>query len=338
MPTAHAAGAIRRPLAPSTVPLHAVSSVSNVPNVSLDPFETAARRLRGRIARTPCLFAAGLSAELGFNLWLKAETLQATGAFKERGALNKLLTLSDDERRRGVVAMSAGNHAAGLALHAARLGVGCEIVMPETAPRCKVERTRALGATVHLFGPDVATAREHAVRLALEGDRVFVHPYDDHAVIAGQGTVGLEILEDVPTVDAIVAPVGGGGLLAGILGAVKPRAPLVRVIGARHALCHAGNPAGPTVADGIAVPRLGELCREVIDELADDVVPVAEERIVHAMAALHHRVGLVAEGAGATALAAVLESTTFRPGTNVVVVLSGRNADPETLKHALDAH
>lgn len=334
MPTAHAARAHRRP--------HDPPRFSPRTPETPDAVETAARRLRGRVTRTPCLFAAGLSAELGVELWLKAETLQPTGAFKERGALNKLLTLDEAERRRGVIAMSAGNHAAGLALHAARLGVRCEIVMPTTAPRCKVERTRALGAVVHLVGNDVAAAREHAVRLALEGDRVFVHPYDDHAVIAGQGTVGLEILEDVPKVDSIVVPVGGGGLLAGVLKAIKPRAPRVRVFGARHALCHAGVSPGRTVADGIAVQRLGESCRAVIDELADDVVPVAEAEIVRAMATLHHRVGLVAEGAGATALAAVLSgalgSETLRPGSRVVAVLSGRNADPETLNLALAAH
>ncbi len=287
----------------------------------------AAERLAGHIVRTPLLHAPAL----GRGLWLKAETFQATGAFKERGALNRLLRLTALERAGGVVAMSAGNHAQGVALHARRLGVKATIVMPETAPRCKVERTAALGAEVVLYGATVGDAKVRALELAAERRLTFLHPYDDPDVIAGQGTVGLEVLADCPDVETLVVPVGGGGLLAGIAAAVKTLKPSVRVVGVRLA-----RRGGATLADGINVHALGKLPQEIVATLVDDVIELQEGDIAAAMRALHGSFGMVAEGAGAAGVAGVLSGLLGRTG-KTVAVLSGRNVDGDTLARALAA-
>ncbi|MCG5243608.1 threonine/serine dehydratase [Azospirillum doebereinerae] len=287
----------------------------------------AAERLAGHIVRTPLLHAPALDRDL----WLKAETFQATGAFKERGALNRLLRLTRLERNGGVVAMSAGNHAQGVALHARRLGVKAVIVMPETAPRCKVERTAALGAEVVLFGSTVGDAKVKALELAAARRLTFLHPYDDPDVIAGQGTVGLEVLADRPDVETLVVPVGGGGLLAGIAAAVKAVKPSARVVGVRLA-----RRGGPTLADGINVHALGKLPQEIVATLVDGLVEVEEGEIAAAMRALHGSFGVVAEGAGAAAVAAVLSGKLGRTG-RTVAVLSGRNVDADTLARTLAA-
>ncbi|MCW2247319.1 threonine dehydratase [Azospirillum fermentarium] len=297
----------------------------------LQAIEDAAARLHGHLVRTPLLPVPGLLP----GLWLKAETFQATGAFKERGALNRLLRLTPEQRRAGVAAMSAGNHAAGLARHAQRLGVRAVIVMPAGAPQCKIDRTRGFGAEVVLSGATVAEARGRAVELAAERGLTFVHPYDDADVIAGQGTVGLEIVDDLPTVDTVVVPVGGGGLLAGVAAAVKARRPGVRVIGVRHAR-YVGGPApdGASLADGIAVEHLGALPLDAIESLGVEVVGVDETAIADAMATLHTRAGLVAEGAGAAAAAALLTGA-VTPGPTTVAVVSGRNVDTGALTRLL---
>ncbi|MBP2227618.1 threonine dehydratase [Azospirillum agricola] len=287
----------------------------------------AAERLAGHIVRTPLLHAPAL----GRDLWLKAETFQATGAFKERGALNRLLRLTAPERAGGVIAMSAGNHAQGVALHARRLGVKATIVMPETAPRCKVERTAALGAEVLLHGTTVGDAKGRALELAGERRLTFLHPYDDPDVIAGQGTVGLEVLADLPDAQTLVVPVGGGGLLAGIAAAAKALKPSLRVVGVRLA-----RRGGPTLADGINVHALGKLPREIVATLVDDLVEVEEAEIAAAMRALHDSFGVVAEGAGAAAVAACLCGRLDRTG-RTVAVLSGRNVDGDTLARTLAA-
>ncbi len=292
----------------------------------------AAERLAGHIVRTPLLHAPALNLASGCDLWLKAETFQATGAFKERGALNRLLRLTAPERAGGVVAMSAGNHAQGVALHARRLGVKAVIVMPVTAPRCKVDRTAALGAEVVLHGANVGEAKGRALELAAERRLTFVHPYDDPDVIAGQGTVGLEILADRPDVETLVVPVGGGGLLAGIAAAAKTLKPSVRVIGVRLA-----RRGGPTLADGINVHALGKLPQEVAATLVDRVVEVEEGEIAAAMRALHGSFGVVAEGAGAAAVAGVLSGRVGRRTGRTVAVLSGRNVDGDTLARTLAA-
>lgn len=320
MPTAHADAA-------RTLSVCA-SSEDRLPAwLPLSAVTDAAERLAGQIVRTPLLHAPALER----GLWLKAETFQATGAFKERGALNRLLRLTAPERAGGVVAMSAGNHAQGVALHARRLGVKATIVMPETAPRCKVERTAALGAEVILHGATVGDAKVRALELAAERRLTFLHPYDDPDVIAGQGTVGLEVLADRPDVETLVVPVGGGGLLAGIAAAVKAIKPSARVVGVRLA-----RRGGPTLADGINVHALGKLPQEIVATLVDDLVEVQEGQIAAAMRALHGRFGVVAEGAGAAAVAAVLTGQLGRTG-RTVAVLSGRNVDGDTLARTLAA-
>lgn len=291
------------------------------PWLPLSAIDDAAERLRGHVVRTPLLPAPFL----GRDVWLKAETFQATGAFKERGALNRLLRLSRPERANGVVAMSAGNHAAGLALHARRLGIPATIVMPVTAPRCKVERTSALGAEVVLSGTSVGEAKARALELAAERRLTFVHPYDDPDVIAGQGTVGLEVLADRPDAETLVVPVGGGGLLAGMAAAVKALKPSIAVIGVRLA-----RRCGLTLADGIAVAALGKLPQAILPTLVDSLVEVEEGEVAAAMRALHASFGVVAEGAGAAAVAALLAGKVPARG-RTVAVLSGRNVDPETL-------
>ncbi|TWA79227.1 threonine dehydratase [Azospirillum brasilense] len=297
------------------------------PWLPFSAIEDAAERLRGRIVRTPLLHASAL----GRDVWLKAETFQATGAFKERGALNRLLRLTALERAAGVVAMSAGNHAAGLALHAQRLGVAATIVMPVTAPRCKVERTEALGAEVVLSGANVGEAKARALQLAAERRLTFVHPYDDPDVIAGQGTVGLEVLADRPDLDTLVVPVGGGGLLAGMAAAVKARKPSVAVVGVRLA-----RRRGPTLADGIAVDALGKLPQALLVGFVDALVEVEEGEVAAAMRTLHGAFGMVAEGAGAAAVAALLAGKLPKEG-RTVAVLSGRNVDSDTLVRTLAA-
>ncbi|MGQ9365881.1 pyridoxal-phosphate dependent enzyme [Azospirillum sp. A39] len=299
--------------------------------------DDAARRLAGHIVRTPVFDAPALGVLAGCAVALKAETLQATGAFKERGALNRLLRLTAPERARGVVAMSAGNHAAGLALHGARLGVPVTIVMPATAPRNKVERTAGYGAEVVLHGSGVAEACRKALEIAGDRRLTFVHPYDDPDVIAGQGTIGLEILEDRPDADTVVVPVGGGGLLAGVAAAVKARRPSLRVVGVRHARFRPGGAGlGPTLADGIAVAALGKLACAAAESLVDELVHVEEAEIAHAVRTLHQAVGVVAEGAGAAAVAALLAGRV--PGARrAVAVLSGRNIDDGVLARVLAA-
>ncbi|WP_207459455.1 pyridoxal-phosphate dependent enzyme [Azospirillum sp. SYSU D00513] len=321
MPSAHA---IRPSALPFRCPVPPAFE-NRLPGwLPLSAIEEAADRISGHIVRTPLL----RTPSLGPDLWIKAESFQATGAFKERGALNRLLRLSAAERTAGVIAMSAGNHAAGIALHAARLGARAVIVMPETAPRCKVERCLALGAEVILSGARVEEARTRALEVAAARGLTFIHPYDDPDVIAGQGTLGLELLDDLPELDTLVVPVGGGGLLAGVAAAVKALKPSVRVVGVRLA-----RRAGPTLADGIAVAALGALAREAIGSLADALVEVEEAEVAAAVRALHGA-GLVAEGAGAAATAAILAGKAEAEG-RTVAVLSGRNVDSDRLARTL---
>ncbi|MBM3658200.1 MAG: threonine ammonia-lyase [Actinobacteria bacterium] len=308
----------------------------------------AAARIRGHVVATPCTESRTLSAITGARVFLKWESLQFTGSFKDRGAANRLLTLTPDERRRGVVAMSAGNHAQGVAHVAAALGVPATIVMPETTPFVKVARTRALGARVETAGATVADAATVARRIADEEGLVLVHPYDDPLVIAGQGTVGPEILDAVPDADAIVAPVGGGGLLAGIAAAVRPSRPRIDLVGvqtvaypeaARRFHPDLPGPPGagrpPTVADGIAVPQPGVLTGEVIAALVDDVTTVSEAAIEDAITRLLEIEKALVEGAGAAPLALLLEQPDRFADRTVVLVCSGGNIDPRLLSTVL---
>lgn len=288
------------------------------------------------VRRTPLLSAGSLSSRFGGELVLKAENLQRTGSFKVRGALNKLRSL---EGVAGVVAGSAGNHAQSLAYAARAFGVDCEVIMPVNAPVGKLAAVRAFGATVVQHGESVDECVELARRRAEESDLVFVHPFDDLAVIAGQAGVGVEIAEEVPELHTVVVPVGGGGLIAGVAAAVRQRRPGARVIGVQAERCApfpgaiGGGPvadigAGETIADGIAVKRPGEVTLPLIRELVDDFVTVSEESIAEAMAILMERSKLVVEGAGAASLAAVISGqVALTPEAPTVVVLSGGNVD-----------
>ena len=317
-------------------------NTTQLPALRLADVVAARGRLATGLRLTPCLLAPALSEMVGMNLWLKRDDLQRTGSFKERGARHALLCLSAEQRTCGVVAASAGNHALGLAYHGAQLGVGVTVVMPATAPAVKITRCRGLGAEVVLHGEDFESAQTHAQQIAVTTGATLVHPFDDLNVIAGQGTMALEILAQTPHLDTLIVPVGGGGLLAGTLTVMKSLRPDVRVIAVEPA--HAagfiaaylhGGPApallAPTLADGLAVARVGELTFALAAPLVDDVVTVTEAEIAAAIAVLARRVGVVAEGAGATAFAAVLAGK-ISPGTSRTAVLPicGRNIDART--------
>lgn len=306
----------------------------------------AAARIRGHVVATPCTESRTLSDITGARVHLKWENLQFTGSFKDRGAANRLLTLTPDQRRCGVVAMSAGNHAQGVAHAAQALGIPATIVMPETTPFVKVARTRALGARVETAGSTVEDAARVARRIADDAGLVLVHPYDDPEVIAGQGTIGPEVLDAVPDADAIVAPVGGGGLLAGIAAAVRPGRPRIELVGVQTAAYpavarrfHPDVPApvdhAPSVADGIAVPAPGRVTTEIIDALVDDVVTVSEHGVEDAITRLLEIEKHLVEGAGAAPLALLLEQPDRFAGRTVVLVCSGGNIDPRLLSTVL---
>lgn len=305
-------------------------------SITLADVENAARQIAGAVARTPAIPATGL-AELVPGLILKLENLQVSGSFKARGALVRLLALTPAERQRGIIAMSAGNHAQGVAWHARRLGIPATIVMPRITPFTKVERTAALGARVVLEGDSLSEAEAHARALAETDGLVFIHPYDDARIIAGQGTVGLEFLVDCPDIDVLVVPVGGGGLIAGVAIAAKALKPGIQVIGVQ-ANAYATMTRRPpvlsipaaslqTLAEGIAVKRPGALTRPIIEALVDDVVSVDETGIERAVELLVERQKIVAEGAGAAPLAALLAEPARYAGRKIGLVVSGGNID-----------
>lgn len=304
--------------------------------VTFDAIEAARARLGDAIARTPLTRSETLSRAVGGDLHLKFENLQFTASFKERGALNKLLLLDEDERRRGVIAMSAGNHAQALAYHGSRLGIRVTIVMPRHTPNAKVEQTRVFGAEVFLHGDRFAETLEYTHRLAGELGRVLVHPFEDEIVIAGQGTLGIELLEQAPDIDTLIVPVGGGGLLAGTSIAVRALRPEVTIVGVQAERFSAavaafdgrdGSPARPgTVAEGIAVDTPGETTMAIIRENVNHMVAVSERDIERAIFQLLEIEKTVTEGAGAAALAAVMADPALAAG-KTVVVLTGGNID-----------
>lgn len=298
--------------------------------------EAAAERLTGVVLRTPCLPAPRLSALTGASVWVKYENMQATGSFKERGAYNRMAALSEAERRAGVVAMSAGNHAQAVAYNAARLGIEATIVMPERTPFVKIAATEAHGATVVLAGETLAESAITCAELAAEG-RILIHPYDDPLIIAGQGTAGLEMLEQVPELDTIVVPIGGGGLISGIAIAAAGR---VRMIGAEAALFPSAHAAmagyeakcgGTTVAEGIAVKTVGRLTEPVIRALVERIILVDEAALERAVNSYLTLQKTMAEGAGAAGLAAMLTEPETFEGRNVGLVLCGGNIDARLL-------
>jgi len=312
--------------------------------VTLEDIRQAASVIKGQVQRTPCLRSQTLSQLTGAEVFLKFENLQFTSSFKERGALNKLLSLTPEERKRGVIAMSAGNHAQGVAYHATRLGIPSTIVMPETTPFVKVKYTMAHGAHVIPKGMTLADCDKVAHDIAAEKGLVFVHPYDDDRIIAGQGTIGLEMLEDFPDLDTIVVPVGGGGLISGIAIAAKALKPLIRMVGVEtrlfpsmfNALKNEANPiGGQTIAEGIAVKKVGKLTAQILRQLMDRVILVSEDELERAVTLFATVEKTVAEGAGAAGLAALLAEPSLFRGRKVVLVLCGGNIDTRLLASVL---
>ena len=308
--------------------------------VTLEDIRAAAELLRGQVVDTPCLHSRTLSEITGAQVWLKFENHQFTASFKERGALVKLLSLSPEAATQGVVACSAGNHAQGVAYHASRLGIPAVIVMPRHTPFVKVEHTRRHGAEVILHGENFDEAKSHARELAATRGLTLVHPYDDEKVVAGQGTVALEMLAAHPQLDTLLVAIGGGGLIAGMATAAKALKPGIEVIGVEterfpsmyHAVrgTHASFGAS-TIAEGIAVKEPGRITRAIVERLVSDIVLVDEGDIEQAIVMLLEIEKTVVEGAGAAPLAACLEHPEFFAGREVGLVLSGGNIDPRTL-------
>jgi threonine dehydratase len=309
----------------------------------------AAERVRGRVVRTPTLHSKTLSAITGAEVWLKFENLQFTAAYKERGALNKLMTMGDNARKNGVIAASAGNHAQGLAYHGGQMGVPVTIVMPVTTPIVKVQQTRSHGANVVLEGESFEAAYAHAQKLEAEHGLTFVHPFDDPAIMAGQGSVAIEMLEDAPELDTLVIPVGGGGLIAGCATAAKGINPDIRIVGVQSNRYpsmynfkngHALECGGDTLAEGIAVKEPGAITRAVVAALVDDMRIVSEAIIEEAISLLLDIEKTLVEGAGAAGLATMLPAKNggFRPefeGRKVGVILTGGNIDQRFLANVI---
>ena len=296
----------------------------------------AARERVGVLARVTPVYGSGtLSRRAGRRVWLKAENLQRTGSFKIRGAVNKLTGLSDSERAAGVIAASAGNHGQSVALAARELGIKASVFMPQDAPMTKVDATRAYGAETILAGATFDDALTEAQQRAEATGATFVHAFEYHAVIAGQGTLGLELVDQLPDVQTFLLPIGGGGLAAGISIALRALRPGVRIVGVQ-----AGKTHGATIADGISVKHPGELTMSILDELLDDIVHVEDEQIAHAITLLLERSKLVVEGAGAASVAALLTGKAGGEG-DICALLSGGNIDPTLLitvmRHGLTA-
>jgi threonine dehydratase len=305
--------------------------------ITLADIDAAARVLKGHILRTPCFPAPRLSALVGTEVWVKYENQQVTASFKERGALNKLSSLTPDERKRGVVAMSAGNHAQAVAYHARRLGIPSTIVMPEGTPFVKVAATEAHGATVVLHGATLDVSQTKAQELANSHGLTWVHPYDDPLTAAGQGTIAREMLEDAPDLDTIIVPVGGGGLMSGIAVGAKALKPSIRMIAVEAQLYPSLYAAlrgiesvcgGATLAEGIAVKHVGKLALSILPPLLEDTVLVSETDIERAVNAYLTLQKTMAEGAGAAGLAALLADPHRYRGRKVGLVLCGGNIDP----------
>ena len=305
--------------------------------IHLSDIEAAANRLQGHLLRTPFVASRTLSEITGAQVFLKFENLQFTASFKERGACNKLAQLTPQERQRGVIAMSAGNHAQGVAYHAQRLGLRAVIVMPRFTPGVKVERTRGFGAEIVLHGDTLDEARAHALMLAEQQQLVFVHPYDDADIVAGQGTVGLEMMQDVPDLDTLVVAIGGGGLIAGMATAAKAIQPGIEIVGVQttrfpamfNAIKGTHHPQGnSSIAEGIAVGTPGKIAQAIVKRHVDDLLLVDEGDIEQAIVMLLEVEKTLVEGAGAAGLACLLKYPERFKGKKVGLVLCGGNIDP----------
>lgn len=312
--------------------------------ITYEDVARAAKTIAGAVIDTDCDVSRTLSEMFGAEIWLKFENLQFTGSFKERGALNRLIALGPEERQRGVIAMSAGNHAQGVAYHANRLGIPTVIVMPQTTPTVKVENTRGHGAQVILEGASLEEAAEFAVAYGERHGLTFVHPYDDPLVIAGQGTIALEMLGEVPDLDVLLVPIGGGGLISGVAVAAKALKPDIRIIGVQARLypsmCNAIRGShlpmrGDTLAEGIAVKAPGRLTTPIVRQFVDDIVLVSEPELERAVSLLIAIEKTVVEGAGAAGLAALIAGPERYQGRKVGVILCGGNIDTRLLASVL---
>jgi threonine dehydratase len=316
--------------------------------LTLKDIWAARERMNGSIVRSRCAPSYSISQFTNSKVWLKFENMQMTGSYKERGALNKILMLSDEERQRGLVAASAGNHAQAVSYHATQRGLSAQIVMPLATPLNKVMSTRRFGAEVVLHGANYDEACVEAQRRCVEQGRTFIHPFDDCAVMAGQGTLGLELLEQLPDVDVLVAAIGGGGMISGVACAIKELNPKVRVIGVQtsrlpsmKAAVDAGKvvtlPVAATLADGIAVRRAGDLTLPMVQRYVDDIVTVEEDEIASAILLLLEREKTLVEGAGAAAVAALLHrNLADLADRKVAAIISGGNLDVSILSRIIE--
>jgi threonine dehydratase len=315
--------------------------------VTLEDIRAARERIRDVIYHSPCPYSLSLSRLCGAEVYCKLDHLQMTGSFKERGARNKLLLLPPEQRQRGVIAASAGNHGLALAYHGHDLGIAVTVVMPKWSPLVKVKNCRSFGANVLLHGEAYADAKKHALKLAEEQGLTYVPGFDDPAIIAGAGTIGLEVLEDVPEVDVVICPVGGGGLIAGVGRAIKSLKPNVRLIGVEpvnaptlHASLKAGRvthvDTKPTLADGLAVAEVGKLCYDIAKEVIDDLLLVDEAAIARAVLRLLELEKTVIEGAGAVPLAAAMDPAFDLTDNKVVLLLCGGNIDMSMISKVID--
>jgi threonine dehydratase len=315
--------------------------------ITLADVKAAHERIKQSIYLSPCALSATFSQLTGKSIYLKLDNLQRTGAFKERGALNKLLTLTPQERERGVIAASAGNHAQGLAYHAGQRKIHAQICMPLTTPLIKVSATKAYGAEVILHGANYDEACDEATRRSQSGRRTFVHPFDDDAVIAGQGTLGLELLQQHPDMDLVVVPIGGGGLIGGMACAIKETNSRIKIVGVQTARLPSMKaavaegkpvtlPAAASIADGITVRRAGDRTLPLVQKYVDEIVTVDEEEIANAVLLMLEREKTVAEGAGATGIAAVINQKIQMAGQKIVVLVSGGNMDVTLLSRIIE--
>lgn len=312
--------------------------------VTFDDIRATAKRLEGQIVATPTVRSPALSAYYGADVYLKLETLQRTGSFKDRGALAKLLSLDGAQAKAGAIAVSAGNHAQGVAYHAERLGIPATIVMPNGTPFTKIRRTEAFGANVVLHGDDVSAAEPYAQEIAETGGRTFIHPFDDPAVIAGQGTVALEMLEAAPDLEALIVPIGGGGLISGVATAAKAISPAIEIVGVEAAMYPSMHAAltgadmaagGHTLAEGIAVKTPGEFTLPIVRELVDEILLADEPALEDAVVAMMETAKIMAEGAGAAPLAALATARERFARRRVGLIVTGANIDSRLLASLL---
>jgi len=315
--------------------------------ISLEDVERAHDRIKAHIFRSPCTHSQLLSDQYGCDVYLKLDNMQSTGSFKERGAANKLALLTKEERDRGVIAASAGNHAQAIAFHGERLGISTKIVMPEGTPLVKVTRTRDFGGEVVLHGANYDEAYKHALTLQAREGRTFVHPFDDPAIMAGQGTIALEILEQIPDVDMIVSAIGGGGLISGILTVVRGKRPEIEVIGVEPEVLPSMKtsfergrvvqvPEGQTLADGIAVRKVGKLTYQHVKAQIDEIVTVSENEFARAILVLLEQEKTLAEGAGAAPLAALMAGKIHVTGKKICLCICGGNIDVNLIARIIE--